>query len=90
MELKGENSFKISAFRKAAQSLETDERSLSEMEDITALPGIGKTTGEIIAVFLETGESPELQKLQAEVPSGLIPLLNVEGLGGKKTIASLS
>ena len=33
MELKGENSFKIAAFRKAANALETDERSLSEIDD---------------------------------------------------------
>ena len=28
MELKGENTFKVSAYRKAAQSLEVDERTL--------------------------------------------------------------
>jgi len=32
MELKGENSFKISAFRKAAQALETNEHTLEEIE----------------------------------------------------------
>ncbi|WP_185394982.1 DNA polymerase/3'-5' exonuclease PolX [Listeria fleischmannii] len=84
MELKGENTFKISAFRKAAQSIELDDRSLNEMEDITKLPGIGKTTGGIITQFLETGESKELESLKKEVPAGLVPLLDVQGLGGKK------
>lgn len=84
MELKGENSFKISAFRKAAQSLEMDDRSLSEIDEFTKLPGIGERTGEIITTFVETGESPELEQLQKEVPKGLIPLLDVQGLGGKK------
>ncbi|WP_179946575.1 DNA polymerase/3'-5' exonuclease PolX [Listeria sp. ILCC804] len=84
MELKGENAFKISAFRKAAQSIELDDRSLSEMDDITKLSGIGKTTGSIITHFLATGESPELDTLKKEVPAGLVPLLDVQGLGGKK------
>lgn len=84
MELKGENPFKISAFRKAAQSLEMDDRSLSEIDEFTKLPGIGERTGEIITTFVETGESPELEQLQGEVPKGLIPLLDVQGLGGKK------
>ena len=48
MELQGENPFKVSAFRKAAQVLELDARSLSEMDNITSLKGIGKATGAVI------------------------------------------
>lgn len=84
MELKGENSFKIAAFRKAAQAIELDSRSLTEIDDFTKISGIGKTTGEIIQLFLTTGESPELEELKKEVPVGLVPLLDVPGLGGKK------
>ncbi|KAB7706003.1 DNA polymerase/3'-5' exonuclease PolX [Bacillus aerolatus] len=84
MELKGENPFKISAFRKAAAALETDERSLSEIEDITKIPGIGKGTSAVIEEYRETGESAVLKELQEEVPAGLIPLLQLPGLGGKK------
>ncbi|MBC1287357.1 DNA polymerase/3'-5' exonuclease PolX [Listeria booriae] len=84
MELKGENPFKISAFRKAALALEQDERSFSEIEDFTKISGIGKSTAVIIQNFLETGESEELDLLKKEVPEGLVPLLKVPGLGGKK------
>lgn len=84
LELKGENPFKISAYRKAAQSLETDQRSLDEIEDFTKIKGIGKGTGAVIMEYLEDGKSTELETLQAEIPSGLIALLNVPGLGGKK------
>ncbi|AQY50951.1 hypothetical protein UE46_07780 [Listeria weihenstephanensis] len=84
MELKGENSFKISAFRKAALALEQDERSLTEIEDFTKISGIGKSTAAIIQNYIETGESEELDSLKQEVPEGLIPLLKVPGLGGKK------
>lgn len=84
MELKGENPFKISAYRRAAQSLERDERALSEIEDFTKIKGIGQGTNSVIVDFLENNESETLLELEKEVPSGLIPLLNVPGLGGKK------
>ncbi|MBC1935261.1 DNA polymerase/3'-5' exonuclease PolX [Listeria grandensis] len=84
MELKGENPFKISAFRKAALALEQDERSLSEIDDFTKMSGIGKSTAVIIQNYIETGESKELESLKKEVPEGLVPLLKVPGLGGKK------
>lgn len=84
LEIKGENPFKISAYRKAAQALEQDERSLSDIEDFTKIKGIGKGTGTVIQEYVETGASETLKALQKEVPSGLIPLLDLPGLGGKK------
>lgn len=84
MELKGENPFKIAAFRKAAAALERDDRSLSEIESFTEIPGIGKGTNAVMIEFIDKGTSTVLQELQQEVPKGLIPLLQLPGLGGKK------
>jgi len=84
MELKGENGFKVSAFRKAALALENDERSLGQIEDFTKINGIGKGTASVIQEVLETGKSSVLEELQEQVPEGLVPLLNLPGLGGKK------
>ncbi|MEY8191403.1 DNA polymerase/3'-5' exonuclease PolX [Peribacillus simplex] len=84
MELKGENPFKVSAFRKAAGALETDDRSLSAIEDFTALNGIGKGTASVIEEYMNEGKSTVLEELQEQVPKGLIPLLQLQGLGGKK------
>ncbi|KGX84820.1 DNA polymerase/3'-5' exonuclease PolX [Pontibacillus marinus] len=84
LELKGENPFKISAYRKAAQALESDDRSLSEIDDFTKMNGIGKGTAAVIQEIIETGESETLTQLEQEVPAGLIPLLQLQGLGGKK------
>lgn len=84
MELKGENPFKVSAFRKAAAALEADDRSLSDFEDFTTLSGIGKGTATVIDEFINEGKSTVLEELQEEVPKGLIPLLQLQGLGGKK------
>ncbi|TMU85766.1 DNA polymerase/3'-5' exonuclease PolX [Bacillus sp. BHET2] len=84
MELKGENSFKISAYRKAAAALENDDRSLQEISDFTKLPGIGKGTAGVIEEYIEKGSSSVLEELKEEVPKGLIPLIQLPGLGGKK------
>jgi DNA polymerase (family 10) len=84
LEIKGENPFKISAYRKAANGLEQDERSLADIEDFTKIKGIGKGTSTVIHEYVETGTSETLKELQKEVPAGLIPLLDLPGLGGKK------
>lgn len=84
MELNGENTFKVSAYRKAAQSLEIDERSLDEIKDVTELKGIGKGVGEVISEYRETGTSSTLKELQRLVPEGLISLMKIQSLGSKK------
>lgn len=84
MELKGENSFKTSAYRKAAAALENDDRSLQEISDFTKLAGIGKGTASVIEEYINEGTSSVLEELKEEVPKGLIPLLQLPGLGGKK------
>ncbi|PJK17431.1 DNA polymerase/3'-5' exonuclease PolX [Chryseomicrobium excrementi] len=84
MELQGENPFKVSAFRKAAQTLELDSRSLSEMDDPTKLKGIGAATGGVITDLLQDGESTLLLELEKQVPQGLVEMLQIPGMGGKK------
>src|SRR5690625_7223896 len=84
MELKGENPFRISAYRKAAQALETDERALSEIDKLTDIKGIGKGTGDIMTEYIEKGTSTVLAELEEEIQKGLIPLHDLPGLGGKK------
>lgn len=84
MELNLENPFKVSAYRKAAGSLETDGRTLDEIPNFSELKGIGKGTNEVITEFVETGESTVLKELEDKVPSGLIRMLKLPTLGPKK------
>ncbi|MFC7393704.1 DNA polymerase/3'-5' exonuclease PolX [Scopulibacillus cellulosilyticus] len=84
LEIKGENPFKISAYRKAAQALENDDRSMSQIDDPSKMKGIGKGTAQVINELLETGESSLLKELQEEIPASLLQLLKLPGLGGKK------
>lgn len=88
LEIKGENPFRINAYRRAAQGLERDERSLTEIDDFTQIRGIGTGTNAIIQEFINNGTCDLLTELQEDVPKGLIPLLSLPGLGGKR-IATL-
>lgn len=84
LELKGENAFRISAYRRAAQNLERDERSLNEIDDFQDIKAIGAGTNAIIVEFLEKGESNFLKELQEDIPKTLLDLLALPGLGGKR------
>ncbi|RKJ20971.1 DNA polymerase/3'-5' exonuclease PolX, partial [Butyricicoccus sp. 1XD8-22] len=56
----------------------------NEMEDITQIKGIGKGTAAVINELIETGESTQLKELEEKTPKGLVPLMKLPGLGGKK------
>lgn len=84
LELKGENTFRVAAYRRAAQALERDERSLKEIDDPEELKGIGKGTSQVICELRDTGKSSLLESLQAEIPAGLMDILALPGIGSKK------
>lgn len=84
LEIKGENQFRVSAYRRAAQALERDVRSLAEIDDFSKIKGIGKGTNAVIVEYIEQGTSTLLEELKEEVPVGLTQLLRIPGLGGKR------
>ncbi|RPI26315.1 MAG: DNA polymerase/3'-5' exonuclease PolX [Chloroflexota bacterium] len=87
LELKGENIYKILAYRKAADSLNNLGRDVNEIrreEALDEIPGVGKAIAEKIDELLSTGRLGFLEKLRREVPEGLVELLKVPDLGPKK------
>jgi DNA polymerase IV (family X) len=84
LEIQGENPFKVTAYRRAGQALETDERSIDGIDDFSKIRGIGKGTADVIRELLATGESSVLTALKKKIPSSLLELVNIQGLGGKK------
>lgn len=84
MELSLENPFKVSAYRKAAQALETDSRSLSEIDKFIDIKGIGKGVNDVIVEYVDTGESSVLAELEESVPGGLVQMTKIPTLGPKK------
>ena len=83
LELKGENPFKINAFRKAARSLELDERPIEEIEDYTKLPGIGKEQLLLLMNFCKR-EIIRIREITTRSTKGLILLLQIPGLAERQ------
>lgn len=87
MEIKDENPFKIRAYRKAALNLEAlseDIESMVKEERLTSIPGVGKDLAEKIKEYLTTGRVATYEELKKQVPSELLELMKVPGLGPKK------
>ena len=87
LEIKGENPFKVRAYFSGARTLQTMEEDLGEViqsRKLGEVPGIGKALTEKIETLYATGELAFYDKLIASVPSGLMDLLDIPGLGGKK------
>ncbi|MGE5123910.1 MAG: DNA polymerase/3'-5' exonuclease PolX, partial [Acidobacteriaceae bacterium] len=87
LEIKGENIYKILAYRKAADSLSNlsqDVNDIWRQGKLTEVDGVGKAIAEKIDELLSTGHLGFLDKLEAEVPPSLADLLQVPDLGPKK------
>lgn len=87
LEIRGEVVYKILAYRKAADNLEgysLDVNQLWKEGKLQEIPGVGKAIAEKIDELLTTGNLEFLEKLENEVPPGLIGLLDVPDLGPKK------
>ena len=88
LEIKGENPFKVRAYRNGARTIQNLGKSLDDLVkrgmDLTKLPGIGADLSDAIVEILKTGKFAKLEKLKKEMPEGLDKLLAIEGLGPKR------
>jgi DNA polymerase (family 10) len=84
LEIKGESGFKVNANTKVARTLEDLVEDISSVKDLTAIPGVGKSSAAKIKNYIETGTMPEYEALRNSIPSGLLDLMRVQGLGPKK------
>ena len=88
LELKGENRFKIRAYRNASRTIEgltRDLVSISKKGELKSLPGIGEALAKKIDEIIKTGKIKYHEELKESIPSGLLEMLEVQGLGPKKT-----
>lgn len=85
LELKGENPFRIRAYRRAALSLEALPRDIASVpaRELPELPGIGKDLAGKIGQFLASGRIDLHEELGKEIPPGLLEVLRVPGVGPK-------
>ncbi len=90
LEIKGENPFKIRAYRNAAETIVHTPGRIADMapQERLAIPGIGKDLAAKIAELIETGSIAYHQNLLQEFPPTVLDLLHVQGVG-PKTVALL-
>ena len=86
MELHNENPFRTKSIASASFKLDKLPFSIVEasLEELSAQPGIGKSTAEKAKEVATTGTFKELQTLMENTPSGIVEMLNIKGLGPKK------
>jgi DNA polymerase (family 10) len=93
MDLLGEDSFKSSAHARAARAVEGQSRELASViagaddaaskAELMKIDGIGQKLADKIIVFYKTGTIPEHDELAAQVPPGLLRMIEIPGLGPK-------
>ena len=90
LEIKGENVFKIRAYRTAADTIAAWADPVSRMDEkqLHELPGIGKDLAKKIRELAETGSCEFHRELLVEFPPTILDLLRLQGVG-PKTVALL-
>jgi DNA polymerase (family X) len=86
-ELDGAVVYRVVAYRNAAKAIREAGVSVAEMARegrAHELAGVGKTIAEKIDALLETGSIPSADKLKQRIPSGLIAITRIPGLGPKR------
>lgn len=88
LDLRGENPFKVRAYRAASRALlalgADDLRPMLRSGELERLRGLGPATISVVRDLAERGESRFLEELRADAPEGLLELLRVPGLSREK------
>jgi DNA polymerase (family 10) len=92
LEFKGENQFRVRAYRGGARAIRDLDESVAEIladpnRDLAAIPGIGKTLVDKSRVLVETGALPQLVELRREIPASVMKMVGIPGVGPKKAAA---
>ena len=91
LEIQGEDLFRVLAYRNAARTIESLSQPVAQLleegKDLKKfkLPGIGKSMAEHVEEIIKTGTLQALKQLRKKLPASLDELLEIEGLGPKRT-----
>jgi DNA polymerase (family 10) len=86
LEIQDENPFRIRAYLKAAQNIESLNRDIArvaEKDELEDIPGIGEDLAEKIKEIIKSGKLKFYERLKKKVPHGITVLMSVPGLGPK-------
>ena len=84
LEARDESVFRVRAYQRAAQTLETlgeDVGAVAARGGLTGLPAIGRDLAAKIQEYLATGRLAQLDALRAELPPAFLTLMEIRGLG---------
>src|SRR3972149_9057331 len=87
LEIKGERIYRVLAYRRGAEAIRTLGRDINKVwpdEQLQDIPGVGKAISEKIGELLSSGKLEYYERLQAEIPAGLPPVLKVGDVGPRK------
>jgi len=88
--VRGENKFKIKAYRRAARTIDSLGESIDEAvragADLTIYPGIGEAISSSIRELVETGSLRHLQRLEAEATAQTIELAKYPRLDSRRVL----
>ena len=89
LEIKGDNPFKIRAYRNGADIVANHPHDLASLDasGLREIPGIGKDLAARIREIADTGGTPFHGELIAEFPPTILDLLHLQGVG-PKTVAT--
>ena len=94
LEIKGDSVFKIRAYQRAANTIDQLSWSLpaaaANGEDLRKIPGIGKAISEKVQEYVATGRVAAYDRLAEELPSNVLELLEVPGMGPKTVKAAVA
>ena len=90
LEIRGDNAFKIRAYRTAAETIATWPQPVATLDEkqLRTVPGIGKDLAARIRELAETGACRFHQELLEQFPPTILDLLRLQGVG-PKTVALL-
>jgi DNA polymerase (family 10) len=90
LEIRGDNPFRVRAYRTAAGTVADCGERVAAMTDVELreLPGIGKDLAARIRDIATTGTTPYREELLAQFPPTILDLLRLQGVG-PKTVALL-
>ncbi|MFQ5595677.1 MAG: DNA polymerase/3'-5' exonuclease PolX [Anaerolineae bacterium] len=84
LEVKGENRFRVRAFRKAADQIAGHVRSMADIAaggTLEEIPGVGEAIAKKIVEILESGQLTQHRRLRAEIPTAVTALLSIPDVG---------
>ncbi len=86
LEIKGENTFKIRAYAKAARAIESTTEDIEKIANenrLKDIQGVGESIALKIGEYLATGHLEFYDELKKQVPEELHELLQIPGIGPK-------